>query len=196
LTTVCAGLQILGEYTQDRAGVRHPGLELLDAVTRPQRVRAIGEVLTSSLISGLGLISGFENHLGGTTLGPQARPLGEVRYGVGNGRPLGDGDAAHPAMPTGTDGAVQGRIVATYLHGPALARNPALADHMLGLALGTELAPLDLPAVAALRADRIGARRRGALRGGILNGRKLANQLRAAAGPAQTWPPPSGPLHA
>lgn len=41
--------------------------------------------------------------------------------------------AARPifAVYAGTEGAAQGSILATYAHGPALARNPALDDHLL-----------------------------------------------------------------
>jgi CobQ-like glutamine amidotransferase family enzyme len=61
----------------------------------------------------------------------------------------------------GTEGALAGRIVGTYLHGPVLARNPALADLLLGWALGvTELRPLDDAAAESLRAERLGARGR------------------------------------
>ncbi|AHH95396.1 hypothetical protein KALB_2027 [Kutzneria albida DSM 43870] len=41
---------------------------------------------------------------------------------------IGNGD--------GTEGAHQGRVVGTYLHGPVLARNPALADLLLEWAVG------------------------------------------------------------
>jgi lipid II isoglutaminyl synthase (glutamine-hydrolysing) len=72
-----------------------------------------------------------------------------VSAGIGNG----GGD--------GTEGAVAGRIVGTYLHGPVLARNPALADLLLGWALGaTELAPLDDAAAESLRAERLAASNR------------------------------------
>jgi CobQ-like glutamine amidotransferase family enzyme len=43
------------------------------------------------------------------------------------------------------------RIVGTYLHGPVLARNPALADHILHKATGESLPPLELPDQVALR---------------------------------------------
>jgi len=49
----------------------------------------------------------------------------------------------------GGEGAVQGRIVGTYLHGPLLPKNPWLADRLLGWGLEhasgarPELAPLD-----------------------------------------------------
>ena len=48
-------------------------------------------------------------------------------------------------------------LVATYPHGPVLARNPALADHLLGLALGEDLAPLSRPEIDTLRAQRLAA---------------------------------------
>jgi CobQ-like glutamine amidotransferase family enzyme len=51
-----------------------------------------------------------------------------VTVGVGNG--------------DGTEGAYAGRVLGTYLHGPALARNPGLADLLLSWAAGP-LEPLD-----------------------------------------------------
>ncbi|TFB99310.1 cobyric acid synthase [Cryobacterium adonitolivorans] len=71
---------------------------------------------------------GFENHLRGYS-GATAT-LGAVAYGTGNG--------------DGTEGAVDGSFIGTHLHGPVLARNPQLADRMLGLASaarGLTLAP-------------------------------------------------------
>jgi CobQ-like glutamine amidotransferase family enzyme len=52
---------------------------------------------------------------------------------------------------------VQGHILGTYLHGPGLARNPELADLLLSWVVGQPLAPLDMPAVDALRAERLAA---------------------------------------
>ena len=37
---------------------------------------------------------------------------------------------------------VQGSVVATYMHGPVLARNPQLADALLAAAMGTTIAEL------------------------------------------------------
>ena len=75
--------------------------------------------------------------------GSDAKPLATVEIGVGN---AGDG----------TEGAVQGNVIGTYPHGPVLARNPELADHVLSLALGTPLAPLPdvQPAHDGLRRER------------------------------------------
>ena len=58
-----------------------------------------------------------------------------------------------------TEGAYCGRVVGTYLHGPVLARNPALADRLLGWALGDEvpLEDVDDGPADALRAERLAA---------------------------------------
>jgi CobQ-like glutamine amidotransferase family enzyme len=142
---VCAGFQILGETFLDGRGDVHPGLGLIDCRTdRLDGPRAVGELLVES--SAAGLLTGYENHGGRTVLGPAAAPLGRVEAGVGNG----DGSA---------DGAVQGSVIATYLHGPALARNPALADHLLGLVVG-DLAPIDDREEAELRRERLAAVRK------------------------------------
>ena len=53
---------------------------------------------------------------------------------------------------------MQGSIIATYMHGPALARNPELADLLLARAMGVavdELAPLDIDCVDQLRKERL-----------------------------------------
>jgi CobQ-like glutamine amidotransferase family enzyme len=57
------------------------------------------------------------------------------------------------------DGAIQGRCLATYLHGPVLARNPRLADHLLTWVVGRPLAPLEIEEVAELRRRLLRARR-------------------------------------
>jgi hypothetical protein len=44
-------------------------------------------------------------------------------------------------------------VVGTYLHGPALARNPALADLMLSWIVG-DLDPLDDAEISDLREER------------------------------------------
>ena len=118
---------------------------MLDVTTSPQATRSIGEVITTPQMDGLTQpLTGFENHRGGTTLGSDARGLARVTHGVGNG--VGDG----------LEGVVQGSVIGTYMHGPALARNPELADLLLKRALGVdELAPLDLPEVAQLRRERL-----------------------------------------
>jgi len=145
---ICAAVQVLGRWYETSAGERVEGVGLLDVTTTPQGRRTIGELVTEPLVPGLSeLLTGFENHGGGTVLGPDARPLGRVITGAGNR--AGDG----------YDGVVQGSVVATYMHGPALARNPELADYLLGKVVG-DLAPLELPEVDLLRRERLAHARR------------------------------------
>lgn len=139
---VCAGLQILGHSFHAFGGV-HEGVGLIDATTSPMESRAIGEITTQSSLPELTEpLTGFENHLGASILGPEAKPLATVKKGAGN-----DG--------SGGEGILQGSVIATYMHGPALARNPQLADLLLTRALGHELEPLDLPEVTRLRKERL-----------------------------------------
>ncbi|TLG17761.1 glutamine amidotransferase [Nocardia cyriacigeorgica] len=144
---ICAAIQVLGQWYETSSGERVEGVALLDATTSPQDTRAIGEVTTTPLIPGLTApLTGFENHRGGTSLGPDATGLARVTRGVGNG--VGDG----------LEGVVQGSVIGTYMHGPALARNPELADLILTRALGVDaLEPLDLPEVDQLRRERLRA---------------------------------------
>ena len=159
---VCAGFQVVGRQFPGADGEPHEGVGLLDIETaKGTGTRAVGEVVSEPAADlgapELPTLTGFENHGGRTTLGDGVVPLARVTVGIGNGGADGDG----------TEGAVAGRIVGTYLHGPVLARNPALADLLLSWALGvgsTELAPLDDAAAESLRAERLGARGRRRLR--------------------------------
>jgi lipid II isoglutaminyl synthase (glutamine-hydrolysing) len=147
LLAVCAGFQILGETFLDGHGRVHAGLGLIDCRTdRLHGSRAVGELLGECAIDGVGTVTGYENHGGRTVLGPAATAFATVKNGVGNG----DADI---------DGAVQGSVIATYLHGPALARNPALADALLSRVCGP-LAMLDDSEETELRRERLVANRR------------------------------------
>ena len=150
LFAVCAGYQIAGQtFTVGERDQVIEGLGLLDVTTRRGTERAVGEILTRwQRPDGTeSLITGFENHGGFTTLGPGASPLAFVEIGVGNAN-------------DGTEGAVQGRVIGTYPHGPDLARNPELADHLLEVALGRSLEPLPNDEITELRRQRVAAIRR------------------------------------
>lgn len=146
---VCAGYQLIGESFVVAEGER-PGLGLLPCRTlRTGEPRAVGEVVavdrtTPEAERPLGTLTGYENHAGRTRRATDVPPLGAVASGVGNG--------------DGTEGARLGRVVGTYLHGPVLARNPALADLLLSFVLGP-LEPLDDDEESALRAERLRATR-------------------------------------
>ena len=155
---ICAGMQVFGGWFVVSDGSRAPGLGLLDVTTSPQATRSIGELVVAPQVDGLTQpLTGFENHMGATVLGSDAAPLGRVTSGVGNGVPAGR------PVPAGglAEGVVQGSIIATYMHGPVLARNPQLADLLLCRALGVDsLPPVEVPAVERLRRERIAPARR------------------------------------
>src|SRR5690606_13185737 len=104
------------------------GLGLLDIRSGRGERRAVGEIV-GDVDPALGVprITGFENHQGVTYLGPGAKPLARVVHGVGNG--------------DGTEGAYADHVSGTYMHGPALVRNPGLADLLLRWAIKDELPP-------------------------------------------------------
>ncbi len=149
---VCAGYQIVGNsFTLGDRDEVIDGLRLLDVTTTRGPVRAVGEIVSRwrGRDGDDALITGFENHGGYTVLGPGAQPLGDVEVGIGN-------------CDDGTEGAVNATVIGTYPHGPVLVRNPALADHLLEVALGRELDPLSRPELIELRRQRLSAARRSA----------------------------------
>lgn len=164
---VCAGFQMVGMSFPGSDAQPRPGLGIIDVTTTKRSgPRAVGEVLAepiarhapqesggdletvqavaAAMVARGGLLTGFENHSGATVLGPGVRPLATVVRGAGN-----DGH--------GVEGAWQAKVIGTYLHGPVLARNPALADAVLTLATGMRLEPLGDAEEATLRAERLAA---------------------------------------
>jgi CobQ-like glutamine amidotransferase family enzyme len=138
MLAVCGGYQMLGHYYRGHLGDEMRGTGLVDLVTEAGQTRMIGNIaIDCELVPGEPLtVVGFENHAGRTSLGEGVRPLGRVLHGHGNnGR-------------DGGEGVRDGRIVGTYIHGPLLPKNPALADVLIGEALRRRhgevaLAPLD-----------------------------------------------------
>jgi CobQ-like glutamine amidotransferase family enzyme len=146
LFAVCAGYQLLGTEFGGSEGEPLPGLGLLDIRSGRGDYRAVGEILADVEPGlGVGRLTGFENHQGVTAIGRGARPLSRVVTGTGNG--------------DGTEGAYSGRVLGTYLHGPALVRNPALADLLLSWVAGPlrPLAPEAEELAQHLRAERLAA---------------------------------------
>ena len=121
---VCGGYQLAGHSYRTAGGETVAGLGVLDVETSAGEDRLIGDiVLRSRLGPAPGQLVGYENHAGRTRLGDGAGALGRVVKGHGN-----NGD-------DGTEGALAGRTIGTYLHGPLLPKNPWLADLLLGWAL-------------------------------------------------------------
>jgi CobQ-like glutamine amidotransferase family enzyme len=130
------------------------------------------------------LLVGFENHSARTYLGPTARALGEVVIGQGN-----NGD--------GREGVRLGGAVGTYMRGPCLPRNPALADFLIRTALWrrhgeAELKPLkdDLERIAHETAVlRVTAAARAGNRQSL---GRIGTKLGGVMLPARKAPPPRG----
>ena len=142
--SICAGYQLLGHSFYAK-GAKCAGLGLLDISSDRGETRAVGEI-RGDIDARLGLppLTGFENHGGRTHVGQHAAPLARVTAGIGN-----DGQ---------TEGAWAGKILGTYSHGPALARNPAIADLLLRWSTGADrLAPLDDSWSERLRNERLTA---------------------------------------
>jgi CobQ-like glutamine amidotransferase family enzyme len=130
---VCGLYQLFGRSFTTADGQELPGLGIFRATTTGGDERMIGNIVVASPF---GRLVGFENHSGVTLLESGQKPLGRVLKGYGN-----DPKAKY-------EGAVSHNTIGTYLHGPILPKNPALADHLLLTALKrrhniTELAPLD-----------------------------------------------------
>lgn len=127
---VCAGFQLIGSTLPNQTGLTIDGLGLIDAQTiYTDAPRSVGEVVIeyNGELSER-IMTGFENHQGLTQLGPGMKSLGSVKRGVGNGLPTQF--EPHP------EGVQHGKVFGTYLHGPAFARNPQLADLILESATG------------------------------------------------------------
>jgi hypothetical protein len=153
---VCAGFQIAGMSFPGSDGRVYDGAGLIPVETRrsfagpsePAPPRAVGDIVVDpDPALKLPPLLGYENHGGRTrpVEGATGKPLGRVRRGIGNGT----ADRA--------EGWLMERIVGTYLHGPVLAQNPALADLLLRW-VHPDLPPLEGPdEVVVLRTARMRA---------------------------------------
>lgn len=145
LLAVGGGFELLGRFYQPSRGVELPGWPFdawtiqhgagLSAASRTiaeaSAERAIGDLLTRWDCASGEFLVGFENHSARTYLGPAAQPLGQVVIGQGN-----NGD--------GHEGVRRDGAIGTYLRGPCLPRNPALADFLIRTALGRRHGQIEL----------------------------------------------------
>lgn len=117
---ICGMYQLFGRHfiTDDEQKI--PGIGIFDAETKASNVRMIGNIVVSSPF---GVLVGFENHSGQTTLGNAQRPLGSVIDGSGNN------------SRDKYEGAVYKNTFGSYLHGPLLPKNPKFADELIKRAL-------------------------------------------------------------
>ena len=117
---ICGMYQLFGNAFITVEGERLPGIGVLDVTTQGNAKRMVGPVV---LETAYGDVVGYENHSGSTQLGPEQRPFGRVKVGMGNNG------------SDGTEGAITGNVFGSYLHGPVLPANPRLADALIKLAV-------------------------------------------------------------
>lgn len=121
ILSICGGYQLLGHYYRPHEGPELKGISLLSAYTIAGNRRMIGNVVIEQK-DGSNLV-GFENHSGKTFLESGVEALGKIVVGNGN-----NGE-------DGLEGAVQGTVFGTYLHGSLLPKNPQFADRLLSMSL-------------------------------------------------------------
>lgn len=137
LLAICGSYQLLG-HSYYMGDTRIEGLGVLDIETTRGEGRLIGNVAVTTELCDDPLV-GFENHGGRTHLGPNAAPLGDsVVPGTGNNG--GDGH----------EGVLYRGVIGTYLHGPALSKNPQLADWLIEHALRRRIQQGDRTAASLL----------------------------------------------
>ena len=121
---ICGGYQLFGKYYKDQDGNVLESLGFFDyyTVASDRDHRCIGNIALEAAIDGdTFMMVGFENH-GGQTMNVQT-PLGRVLSGHGN------------MYRSEFEGFLNDQVVATYMHGPLLPKNPAVADKILMRAL-------------------------------------------------------------
>lgn len=122
---ICGSYQLFGKYYKGVEGNIIPGLEIFNYYTEAiadRKKRCIGNIIIETVLDGKETkIIGFENH-GGQTF-DTGENFGTVLYGNGNKF----GDLA--------EGFRTKNVIATYLHGPLLSKNPKLADYIIKYAL-------------------------------------------------------------
>jgi len=131
---ICGAYQLLGMSYIAADGSTLDGLSFFNFRTVAGSPRLIGNVLLEADIDDQTMsVVGFENHGGRTIFGdPALMPFGRVIRGYGN-----NGE-------DGGEGLIYKNLIGTYLHGPLLPKNPAVADFFIsamarrrGVDLGT-----------------------------------------------------------
>ena len=122
---ICGAYQLFGKYYKDASGNIIPGLEIFDYYTianTDKKKRCIGNIVLDVELNGEKTkVIGFENH-GGQTY-DVSRVFGKVLCGNGN------------KFEDSEEGFFDKNIIATYLHGPLLSKNPRISDYIIKYSL-------------------------------------------------------------
>lgn len=117
---ICGGYQLFGQYYLDQDGQKIDGLGIYDYYTESsdRDHRCIGNIVVEASIHGKKVtVVGFENHGGQTKA--VSNPFGKVLVGHGN------------TYKGEYEGYMDAQTIATYMHGPLLPKNPAIADEVI-----------------------------------------------------------------
>ncbi len=129
---ICGAYQLFGKYYKGVEGNIIPGLEVFDYYTvanSDRKKRCIGNIVIDANLKSSNndtdssesktktKVIGFENH-GGQTF-DISNSFGNVLFG--NGNKFGDAE----------EGFFNNNVIATYLHGPLLSKNPELCDYII-----------------------------------------------------------------
>ncbi len=118
---ICGAYQLFGKYYKGVEGNIIPGLEIFPYYTEAiadRKKRCIGNIVLDVNLNGKETkVIGFENHGGQTYDVPIS--FGKVLFG--NGNKFGDTE----------EGFFKKNVIATYLHGPLLSKNPELTDYII-----------------------------------------------------------------
>lgn len=137
---ICGMYQLFGRQFVTNDGSIIRGIGVLPVETTAGEERLIGNITLES--DQFGAIVGYENHSGQTFLDDTVQPLGKVVRGAGNN------------TTNGTEGVQFNNVIATYLHGSLLPKNPTIADFLIAKALKRrgistdDLKPLEVDALA------------------------------------------------
>jgi CobQ-like glutamine amidotransferase family enzyme len=154
---VGTGWEILAEQVDLESGSIE-GLGLLPGRAVRVTERATGDLVVDTAV---GRLVGFENHARGFSLPADAESWGAVVRGIGNGGLSSSGTLSSEAHNL-REGSVRGATLGTHLHGPVLAKNPAVADAMLSDSFGPSYSATS---PEASRADSLAASARALILG-------------------------------
>lgn len=130
MLVICGLYQLFGHRFVTSDGTEIKGIGLLDMETIASPKRLIGNIVTES--QEFGVVIGYENHSGQTTLGENVQPLAKVRLGAGNNE------------RDGHEGARYKNVIGSYLHGSLLPKNPSIADWLIKTAATNRFGDFDL----------------------------------------------------
>ncbi len=118
---ICGAYQLFGKYYKGVEGNIIPCLEIFDYYTEAindRKKRCIGNIVLEVTLDDKKIkVIGFENH-GGQTY-DISTPFGNVLFGNGN------------KFQDTHEGFFRKNVIATYLHGPLLSKNPELCDYII-----------------------------------------------------------------